>query len=280
MPVICVGNVTVGGSGKSPVVAALRKWASDRGIRAASLSRGYKGKQKGPLKVDPDNHSASDVGDEPLMLSRKGESWIGADRMATGKAMAADGVKLIIMDDGFQNPGLHKDHSVLVIDSEAPFGNGHVIPKGPLREPVEHALARAHSVLLMGDGEVPTEISSTSQPVHRARIKPVGPPPDGPLVVFAGIGRPQEVFDALSAHGGNISESVPFPDHHNFSTGDLRFLRKLAEERKATLVTTEKDFARLPRTEQTGITPWPVEAIFKDPQILDELFGPILKALS
>ena len=278
VPVICVGNVTIGGTGKSPLVAALRDWFVAKGIRAASLSRGYKGKLKGPLKVDPEKHTAADVGDEPLMLAMKGESWIGADRAAAGKAMADDGVQLVVMDDGFQNPQLYKDHSILVIDSAAPFGNGHVIPKGPLREPVSAAEARADSIILIGTGPHPDTLR-TIKPVLRANIQPTQSPPRGPLVAFAGIGRPQKVFDALIAHGAAISESVPFPDHHTYSEGDLMYLRKLAAERGAQLITTEKDFVRLPEKDREGITAWPVEIVFEDSAALDTLFAPVLETL-
>ena len=279
VPVICAGNVTVGGTGKSPLVAALRNWFSKKGIRAASLSRGYKGRLKGPLKVDGQTHSAEAVGDEPLMLSQTGESWIGADRAIASKAMVTDGVELIIMDDGFQNPSLHKDHSILVIDSEAPFGNGYVIPKGPLREPVSSALRRASSIALMGSGPPPDDIRGKSLPVLRARIQPTAPPPSGPLVVFAGIGRPQKVFDSVEAHGGSIVESVPFPDHHTYTPGDLRYLQALASEREATLLTTEKDYSRLSLNDREGIQAWPVEVAFDNPELIDEMFSDILSAL-
>ena len=277
VPVICAGNVTVGGTGKSPVVAALRRWFKAKDIRAASLSRGYKGKLSGPLRVDPTAHTARDVGDEPLMLALHGESWIGADRAAAGAAMADDGVQIILMDDGFQNPQLHKDHSILVIDSDAPFGNGHVIPKGPLREPVATALARADSVLLMGSGPRPAELNA-NKPVLRARLQPLHQPPRGPIVAFAGIGRPQKVFDALTAHGADIREAVPYPDHHVYTPGDLKYLRALASERRAKLVTTEKDLARLTETDRADIEAWPVEAVFEDPAALDELLTPLLEA--
>lgn len=278
VPVICVGNITVGGTGKTPVVAAIRQLFTQKGYRAASLSRGYKGKLDGPLRVDQTSHTAADVGDEPLMLAIHGEAWIGADRAAAGKAMVSDGVDLIIMDDGFQNPGLYKDHSILVIDSEAPFGNGYVIPKGPLREPIPNALTRAHSILLMGQSDVPGISPDIGRPVHRASIVPHDPPPNGPIIAFAGIGRPQKVFDALTLNGADISESVPYPDHHTYSPGDLRYLRALARERSATLVTTEKDYIRLPHGQRDDITPWPVKAVFSSESRLINMLTPVLEA--
>ena len=279
VPVICAGNVTVGGTGKSPLVAKLREMFAEKGVRAASLSRGYKGELKGPLKVNPDIHTAKQVGDEPLMLALKGESWIGADRAAAGKAMAEDGVQLIIMDDGFQNPQLQKDHSILVIDAAAPFGNGHVIPKGPLREPISAAEARANSIVLVGAGPRP-EVLRSGRPVLRARIEPLAPPPGGPLIAFAGIGRPQKFFDALIASGGEICESIPYPDHHTYSDGDLSYLRKLGEERSASLITTEKDLARLPAHQRSGIHSWPVEIVFDDVAALNDCLAPIQEMLA
>lgn len=171
--VICVGNLTAGGVGKSPVVEALRqRIAVTYKLRVASLSRGYGGKLKGPLKVDADHHSAADVGDEPLMLAATGEAWIGADRAAAGRAMTDDGVEVIIMDDGHQNPGLQKNFTFIVIDAATHFGNGHIIPKGPLRERVDTGLKRAQAIILMGQGAVPEAVFKSGRPVLHAQIKP------------------------------------------------------------------------------------------------------------
>ncbi|WOR15975.1 tetraacyldisaccharide 4'-kinase [Hyphomonas sp. FCG-A18] len=278
IPVICVGNLTAGGVGKSPVVAALRERLSARtGKRIASLSRGYGGREKGPLKVDFTHHSASDVGDEPLMLSASGESWIGADRAAAGQAMAADKVDAIIMDDGHQNPSLHKDLSLVVVDSHAKFGNGHVIPKGPLREPIAKGLARADAVILMGDGPIPEALEGFDKPILRATIIPRGPAPTGPLVAFAGIGRPEKLFDSLTGSGGDLKDAIPFPDHHVYSSRDLQYLQRLAEDHQAKLITTEKDYVRLNPQDRSDILTFPVEAKFEDEHMLDSLLDPLFK---
>ncbi len=175
IPVVCVGNLTVGGVGKTPVVEAIRGVLTAQGVRAATLSRGYGGGAKGVVRVQPGIHTSADVGDEPLMLAASGESWIGRDRVAAAHEMQADGVQVIVMDDGHQNPSLYKDLSLVVIDAAAPFGNGYLLPKGPLREPVRDGLARAGGVVLMGAGDVPDAVQQASVPVLRAVVARPGP---------------------------------------------------------------------------------------------------------
>ena len=276
--VICVGNLTAGGVGKSPVVAALRQHISDtHNLRVASLSRGYKGRFKGPLHVDPDIHTASDVGDEPLMLARHGETWIGADRAAAGKAMTEDGVDIILMDDGHQNSGLHKDFTFIVVDSKAGFGNGFVIPKGPLRERVEEGLSRANAIVLMGNDIPPDELAKSSLPVIRGTIQAAEKPPEGKYVAFAGIGRPEKFFDTLTEIGVEVCDAVPFPDHHAYSSADLTYLRRLAEDHEATLITTEKDLTRLNADQAHGIESLPIEVQFEPQDALDKLLADVIK---
>ncbi len=277
IPVICVGNISAGGTGKSPVAASIRQHLSARhpGLRIATLSRGYGGRLKGPLKVDPGKHTAADTGDEPLMLARTGEAWIGSDRAATGAAMQADGVQLVIMDDGHQNPGLAKDLALIVIDTEAGFGNGFVIPKGPLREPVTSGLARADGVIMVGPGDRPAGLDAFSGPILRAQIEPTARLEPLTYVAFAGIGRPEKFFDTLAAVGHAPVDAVPFPDHHVFSENDLRYLRSLAETYDATLITTEKDFVRLTPEQRSGILTLPIRAEFTDKDALDQLLSPV-----
>lgn len=279
IPVICIGNLTVGGSGKTPVVARVREYLTQKGLRAASLSRGYKGELKGPLKVDFTNHSAKQVGDEPLMLACSGEAWIGADRVAAAKAMVEDGVEVIIMDDGHQNPTLHKDLSIIVVDGGNPVGNGKVFPSGPLREPVETGLARADSLLIIGDGEKQFTSPRDDLPLHRAQITPRAPAPSGPLIAFAGIGRPTKFFDTLTEAGADLVETVPFPDHHTFSQGDLTFLNTLAKERNARLITTEKDYVRLTPDQRDGILAFPITLSLND-EMLDQMLAPVMDKLA
>ena len=282
IPVLCIGNLTAGGTGKSPVALAVRDRlsAAHPAKRIATLSRGYGGKLDGPLKVDPGTHTASDVGDEPLMFSMSGEAWIGgSDRAAAGLAMQKDGVDFIIMDDGHQNPGLHKDMSIIVVDSHAVFGNGHVIPKGPLREPVAEGLARAQGIILMGDGERPEELAGTSLPLLRARIVPHLSEITGTYVAFAGIGRPEKFFDTLAESGATVADAVPFPDHHTYTARDLKYLRDLARERQARLITTTKDHARLLPADRNDITAFEVKVSFENWTALDQLLKPVTDRL-
>ncbi len=277
IPVICIGNLTLGGAGKTPVAARVRELLSARGLHAAVLSRGYKGHEKGPLRVDSSRHSAGDVGDEPLLLAASGEAWIAADRVEGVRAMQAKGVEAVILDDGHQNPTVAKRLSLVVIDAGDPFGNGHVFPKGPLREPVARGLSRAQGVILMGEGRMPEALSGLDIPVLRARLAPKSAPPAGPLIAFAGIGRPEKFFEGLRAAGAELVEDVPFPDHHAFSTGDLDYLCKLAGERGARLITTEKDLVRLSQEDREGILVFPVTASFEDETVLDQLLDAALK---
>ena len=271
-PVVCVGNLTLGGAGKTPVSAALRERFAAQGLRAATLSRGYKGKLTGPTRVDPNAHTATDVGDEPLMLAQTGESWIAQDRPAGARAMTADGVEVVILDDGHQNPTLKKARSIVVIDASEPFGNGHVFPKGPLREPVARGLARADAVVLMGDGETPAKVAASGLPVWRARLAPANALEPGGYVAFAGIGRPERFFDALRAREGvTLLDAAPFPDHHAYTGSDESYLRKLASERGARLVTTDKDAVRLSPEFRSEVVRASVRAEFDDPTALDAL---------
>ncbi|MEM9573479.1 MAG: tetraacyldisaccharide 4'-kinase [Pseudomonadota bacterium] len=277
--VICVGNLTAGGTGKSPVVADLRdRIESKFGLRAATLSRGYKGKLKGPLKVDLAQHTAADVGDEPLMLAATGESWIGADRAAAGKAMSEAGVDVIIMDDGHQNPRLAKDLTFIVVDSHAGFGNGFVIPKGPLREPVSAGLLRADAIIVMGDGQEPAILHDSNLPLFRGAISAKHKPSANCYVGFAGIGRPEKFFDTLGQFGVDLRDSVPFPDHHVFSESDLRYLRRLAKDHGANLITTEKDYVRIPDQMRQDIEYLPIMVQFDLEPELDKLLADVINA--
>lgn len=271
-PVICVGNVSVGGVGKTTVVRAVRALLRARGVEAHALSRGHGGRIPGPVRVDPAIHAASDVGDEPLLHARDGPAWIARNRVAGAQAAVAAGARAIVLDDGFQNPTLAKDLSLVVVDAQDGFGNGAVLPAGPLREPVATALARADAVILMGDGPAVDDPRLARVTRLRAWIEPVGAAPEGPLVAFAGIGRPQKFFDTLAARGGDLVDAVPFADHHPYSESDLAFLAKLAGERGARLVTTEKDHVRLPVAARSAILTLPVTARFADEAALAALF--------
>jgi tetraacyldisaccharide 4'-kinase len=265
--VICVGNVTLGGVGKTPVVRAITQKLRARGVNAHTLSRGYGGTARGPLRVDPALHNSEAVGDEPLLLAADGPAWIAHDRAAGARAAVQAGAQAIVMDDGFQNPSLAKDLSILVFDAQAGLGNNKVFPSGPLREPLAKALKRADLAIVMGDG--PTPWLNTSFPVLRAKLAPQGAPPAGKLLAFAGIGRPEKFFDTLKAAGADVDDLIPFADHHAFTKNDLTFLERLATERGAKMITTEKDFARLPMPWRERVSVLPVIAAFDDDAALD-----------
>lgn len=277
LPVVCIGNLTLGGTGKTPITQAVRSYYKSKGVRAASLSRGYKGSLEGAHRVDNTKHIAAEVGDEPLMLSESGETWISKDRPEGARAMKAAGVQLIIMDDGHQNPTLKKSLSIVVIDASNPFGNGHVFPKGPLRERVADGLARADGVVLMGEGDTPEALKGFGGPVLRARLRALAPLMPGRYVAFAGIGRPSRFFDALQKQPGvELLEGAPYPDHHAWTKHDLDFLMKLATERNAQLVTSDKDHVRLPAEMKARVLRSSVQAEFEDEAALHALLDRVL----
>lgn len=275
VPVVCVGNFTVGGAGKTPITRALR---AKLGAHAHTLSRGYGGSVEGPLRVTPDM-SAAQVGDEPLLHASDGPAWIARDRFAGAQAAAQAGAHVIIMDDGFQNPTLVKDLCIIAVDAEYGIGNGQVFPAGPLRERLSDGLARANAVIMMqpaeGGAPVATWLTGFTKPILHARLAPTTQPPGGKLVAFAGLARPEKFFDTLESLGADVDEAVPFADHHPYSDDDLGFLAQLAEERGARLITTEKDAARLSPAWRARVAVLPVTAKFDDEAALDALLAPI-----
>jgi tetraacyldisaccharide 4'-kinase len=278
-PVICVGNVTLGGAGKTPVARALR---ARLGANAHTLSRGYGGRLPGPLRVTPDMH-ADDVGDEPLLHAADGAAWIARNRIAGAMAAANAGAHVIIMDDGFQNPTLGKDLSLLVVDAGFGVGNGAVFPAGPLREPWEKALKRADAVIVLGaPGQTATRpwLDDIEKPILEARLEPAATLGLGPWVAFAGLARPEKFFDTLIAMNADLSETVPYPDHHPYSDQDLAWLSELAAERGAQLLTTEKDAVRLPAEMRAQVTTLPVIARFSDEAALDAVLTPVREKMT
>jgi tetraacyldisaccharide 4'-kinase len=269
--VVCVGNLTMGGTGKTPVTMAVLDMLKNLDVNAQALSRGYGGSEKGPINVDISKHMASDVGDEPLLIARSNPVWVSANRVDGARAAIRNSAQIIVMDDGHQNPQLAKDLSIIVVDAEAGWGNGRVFPAGPLRENIEAGLARTDVIILM----LPDEnfepdlqalgLDRLEMPVLKAWLEPVEAPPVGDLVAFAGIGRPEKFFNALTRAGASIIETKSFTDHHTYSAEDLRALHATADARNAGLITTEKDFVRIPATARAGISAWPVRAKFTEP---------------
>lgn len=282
VPVICIGNLTVGGAGKTPISRAIRV---KLGPNAHTLSRGYGGRAIGPLRVTPDM-DAVEVGDEPLLHASDGAAWVSRDRYAGAQAAAQAGAHVIIMDDGFQNPALAKDLCIIAVDPAYGIGNGSVFPAGPLRESLSAGLARADAVVMLHNTwsedvpEQPDWLRGFTKPVLQASVSPLAEAPSGPLVAFAGLARPEKFFDTLEAVGADLTETVPYPDHHPYSEDDLAWLVQLAEERQAQLITTEKDAARLSPEWRARVAVLPVAARFADEAALDALLAPIVSRIT
>jgi tetraacyldisaccharide 4'-kinase len=283
VPVICIGNLTMGGAGKTPVAREVLARLRAMGVEAHGLSRGYGGREAGPLKVDTALHTAADVGDEPLMLAGYGAFWIARDRAAGALAAAKAGAEVLVLDDGHQNPSLKKALSIVVVDGETrngewPFGDGAVFPAGPMREPLAKGLARADAVVLMLPADLaepdPELVAAFgNKPVLVAHLLPAGPPPPGPQLGFAGVAKPWKVEAALKAAGCELVDFGSFPDHAGFSESTLKFLEDRAKVFDASLVTTEKDWVRLPPAWRAKVKVWPVKAVFDDPVALDRLLA-------
>ncbi len=262
--VICVGNLTAGGSGKTPVAIALAGALSARGLKTVFLSRGYGGSVTGPILVDADAHHAEDVGDEPLLLAHAATTIVARDRRDGAEFAESFMPDVIVMDDGHQNFALAKDLSLVVVDGASGFGNGRMLPAGPLREPVAQGLKRADAVIVVGDGTPP--LGAWAGAMLRARLvaEANGAFTGRRVVAFAGIARPEKFLDSLRAAGAEIVESVPFGDHHAYSASEIARLKAKARASGAGLVTTEKDFVRLTKIDRAGIDVLPVEAVFEN----------------
>jgi tetraacyldisaccharide 4'-kinase len=275
IPVLCVGNYHVGGAGKTPTVLALANLLRELGETPVVLSRGYGGELRGPVKVDPVRHAASDVGDEPLMLAGALPVVVSRKR-ADGVPLArAQGATVILMDDGFQSPAIVKDASLIVIDSERGLGNGQVFPAGPLRAPLRPQLARTDALIIIGSGNaaqsVAAEIAAQGKPVLSAHLKPdeaqVAQLRGRRVLAFAGIGDPTRFFNTLRASGIEVAGQRAFADHHAYSQAEIESLIAEAKREGLVLVTTEKDLARL-RDRAQQIVPFPVTLEFADPVLL------------
>ena len=282
IPVLCVGDPTVGGGGKTPAVVALVKMLSVTGEKPFIVSRGYGGRTPGPALVDP-GMDAAEIGDEPLLLAAHAPTIVSTDRVAGAKLASERGASVIVLDDGFQNPSLEKDFSLLVIDAETGVGNGRVFPAGPLRAPLTAQVARAQGLILIGLGGAAREVAEAATlrkiPVFRARLVPDDAAANAlakkRVLAFAGIGRPEKFFATLVAIGAEVAERRAFPDHHHFSLADAEALLSHARAHDLQLVTTEKDFVRMrgdPTLAKlaTATKALPVTLEFMDPAAIEK----------
>jgi tetraacyldisaccharide 4'-kinase len=270
--VVCIGNLTAGGTGKTPIAIAIAEILIAQGRRVVFLSRGYGGRERGPILVDAARHSADEVGDEPLLLSRIAPVIVSRDRRDGAKVALDNGADVIVMDDGHQNFQLAKELSIVVLDAGSPFGNGRILPAGPLREAPAQGLARADAVILVGPAGASLR---TRLPVLRARVEPAKPQQlaDQRVFAFAGIGQPERFFDTLAALGAVIVGKRAFADHHPYTTSEIDILKVEARGAGARLVTTEKDFVRLSDENRRDIETLPVRAQFEDERALEQLLS-------
>jgi tetraacyldisaccharide 4'-kinase len=274
VPVICIGNLVAGGAGKTPVTLSLAARLSKEGRRPHIVTRGYRGRLAGPVAVDPARHEATDVGDEALLLARAAPSWVARDRVAGAQAAIKAGADLILLDDGFQNPTIAKDLSLLVVDGGYGFGNHRVIPAGPLREPIARGLARADAVVILGADTTGSAAAIAHRlPVLHGRVVPRNADDlkGRKVVAFAGIGRPAKFYATLQELGAEIIARHDFPDHHSYRAAEARRLIAVARDAGALPVTTAKDAVRLPPETRGEVRVLDVEIEWSEPDALIEL---------
>lgn len=282
VPVVCVGNLVAGGTGKTPVTAALGDWLGARGAAPHTVTRGYGGRLGGPIQVDPARHDFAAVGDEALLLAAAAPCWVARDRSAGVAAAIASGAQVVLLDDGFQNPTIGKTLALVVVDPAYGFGNGRVMPAGPLRENLRRGLARADGVIVLAAEAAPAMLRPPALPTARPIVPAILAPVAGErlagrrVFAFAGIGRPEKFFATLRGLGVELVGARNFPDHHPFQTGEMAELGRAADRDRAQLVTTAKDFMRVPPAARRDIEVLEVAVRWPDPAALARLLAPIV----
>ena len=273
VPVISVGNLNLGGTGKTPVTLAIARLLQQRGRVPHIISRGYKGLLAGPVQVDPACHTYHQVGDEPLLLARIAPTWVSKNRAKAARLACQAGADILLLDDGHQNHSLAKDFSIIVVNSRQGFGNGRVFPAGPLRQGIRAGLKQADAVILIGEEQgAPHQLLSLTCPLLQARAMPVEPEPCAALA-FAGIGYPEKFRKTLLEAGYQLKGFIPFADHHPYSAADMHYLETRAQAAGCPLITTEKDFVRIPPVSRKNIRVLPMILEFSPVDALEKILG-------
>ena len=280
-PVICVGNINAGGTGKTPTVIALAQMFLAMGKRPHIVTCGYGGKAQGPLEVNPRYHRAAQVGDEPLLLAAFATTWVAKDRVQGTQAAQNAGADVILLDDGFQDPSVTKTLSLVIVDAARGFGNGKCLPAGPLREPAQTGLARADALVSIGPENAQRAFKKQwghflNLPHFKAQLTPLAMGMDwssGRYLAFAGIGHPEKFFTTLRGLGAQLAHCEALSDHQNLSTTLMKRLQAQAQTLNAQLVTTEKDAVRLPDGFQGEVLTLPVRLEVQDPDGFSAIIG-------
>jgi tetraacyldisaccharide 4'-kinase len=276
VPVICCGNATVGGAGKTIVASDLAARFSARGVRVHMLTRGFGGASRGVVRVDMAQHRAAEVGDEPLLLAAIAPTWVSPDRAASARAAIAEGAQVLVMDDGMQNSGLAKTLSLLVVDGATGFGNGHVLPAGPLREPVQACAARAGAAVLIGEDRTGARARLSCLPILSANLTPAAEIEalrGRRAYAFAGIGHPGKFFTMLAAAGVELAGTAAFSDHHAYTEAEIGQVIRHAAALDAVPVTTPKDHVRLGAAQAALVTRVGVSLVWDDEAALEAVLA-------
>ena len=276
VPVLCCGNASVGGAGKTTVVLDLIRRLQRRGIAVHCLTRGYGGRVDGVLRVDPERHAAALVGDEPLLLAAEAPTWVGADRVASAREAVTSGAECLLMDDGLQNPGLSKTASLLVVDGAVGFGNGRVMPAGPLRERVSDAASRCRACVLIGADVASARAAVGALPVLDAWLVPDRALDGERVFAFCGIGRPGKFFETITVAGADLAGSRSFPDHHLFSSQEIERVMADASRCRARPITTAKDAVRLPGEVRAHVEVLGVRLMWREEAALERLLDEVV----